>query len=164
VSASIEVPRLVGLSRSEAADRLKRAGLEYRFATAASRQAPGTVVAQSPDAGTRVQRGGAVLVTVAVSPDTSTPGRCIEGYVWREAFPGDRVCVTPQTRAQAAADNQQASRRVEPDPSKRPYGPDTCRQGYVWREASATDHVCVTPDIRSRTADDNRNARSRVAR
>ena len=164
VSASIEVPRLVGLSRSEAADRLKRAGLEYRFATAASRQPPGTVLAQNPDAGTRVQRGGAVLVTVAVSPDTSTPGRCIEGYVWREAFSGDRVCVTPQTRAQAATDNQQASRRIEPDPSKRPYGPDTCRQGYVWREASPTDHVCVTPETRSRTADDNKNAASRVAR
>jgi hypothetical protein len=38
---------------------------------------------------------------------------CKQGYVWREAFPGDHVCVPPQTRAQAAEDNSLAvSRRV----------------------------------------------------
>jgi beta-lactam-binding protein with PASTA domain len=164
VPASVEVPRLVGLSRSEAADRLNRAGLESRWVTAASRQPPGTILTQNPDPGARVKRGAAVLLTVAVSPDPSSAGRCIEGYVWREAFSGDRVCVTPETRAQAASDNQQATRRIEPDPSKRAYGPDTCRQGFVWREASPTDHVCVTPETRARTADDNRKAASRAVR
>jgi hypothetical protein len=32
--------------------------------------------------------------------------------VWREAHPGDHVCVTPETRAQTAADNRQAAARV----------------------------------------------------
>ena len=162
--ASVEVPKLTGLTRSEAADRLKRAGLDSKWATTPSRQPPGVIVAQNPEAGVRVKRGGAVLLTVAVSPDTSTSGRCIDGYVWREAFAGDRVCVTPATRALTASDNQQASRRVEGDSSKRPYGPDTCRQGYVWREASPTDHVCVLPQTRARAADDNKQAASRVAR
>jgi beta-lactam-binding protein with PASTA domain len=163
-AASVEVPRLIGLTRSEAADRLKRAGLEYKWATTPSRQQTGTIVAQNPEGGVRLRRGSAVLVTVAASPEPSTSGRCIDGYVWREAVAGDRVCVTPETRTQAAADNQQAGRRIEPDPGKRHYGPDTCRQGYVWREASPTDHVCVVPATRTRAAEDNRQAASRVAR
>ncbi|GCE18699.1 hypothetical protein KDK_24990 [Dictyobacter kobayashii] len=37
---------------------------------------------------------------------------CIQGYVWREAFANDHVCVTPQERSQAAYDNSQAANRV----------------------------------------------------
>jgi beta-lactam-binding protein with PASTA domain len=162
--SSVEVPNLTGLTRSEAADQLKRVGLEFKWTTAASRRPAGTIMGQNPEAGARVRPGSAILLTVATSPEASTPGRCIEGYVWREAFAGDRVCVTPEIRAQAAADNQQASRRIEPDPSKRPYGPDTCRQGYVWREANPTDRVCVPPATRAKAAEDNRQAASRVAR
>jgi hypothetical protein len=36
---------------------------------------------------------------------------CIQGYVWREAIPGDHVCVTPEVRAQAAEDNRLADSR-----------------------------------------------------
>ena len=36
---------------------------------------------------------------------------CRSGYVWREVVRGDRVCVTPRTRSQAAYDNSQASAR-----------------------------------------------------
>jgi len=86
---------------------------------------------------------------------------CKQGYVWREAFPGDYVCVTPQTREQAASDNGQANARRQPGGG--PYGPDTCRQGYVWREARAGDHVCVTPSARDQAAADNRQAANRVA-
>jgi hypothetical protein len=39
------------------------------------------------------------------------PDTCLSGFVWREAFPGDQVCVTPETRAQAARDNSLASVR-----------------------------------------------------
>ena len=92
----------------------------------------------------------------------SRAGMCLPGYVWREAGPNDRVCVTPSSRAQAAADNQQATARREPGGG--PYGPNTCRQGYVWREAYAGDVVCVTPDIRTFTAGDNARASSRVVR
>jgi len=33
---------------------------------------------------------------------------CLQGYVWRDAFPGDHVCVTVTTRTQTAHDNSQA--------------------------------------------------------
>ncbi len=42
------------------------------------------------------------------------PFTCIQGYVWREAVPGDLVCVTPEIRSQAAYDNSQASVRKSP--------------------------------------------------
>ncbi len=83
---------------------------------------------------------------------------CRQGYVWREAFPGDFVCVTPETRAQAAFDNSQADARRDPGG---PWGPNTCRPGYVWREARPGDVVCVTPETRAQTAEDNRLADSR---
>jgi len=36
---------------------------------------------------------------------------CKPGFVWREAVPGDYVCVTPAARAQAQADNRMANTR-----------------------------------------------------
>jgi len=42
------------------------------------------------------------------------PNQCKQGYVWREAFPGDLVCVTPDVRAQAADDNAHAAERRDP--------------------------------------------------
>ena len=87
--------------------------------------------------------------------------KCRQGYVWREAFPGDHVCVTPATRAQAAYDNRQASARREPGGGA--YGPNTCRQGYVWRLARSGDLVCVTPETRRQTAYDNSQAKNRLA-
>lgn len=83
------------------------------------------------------------------------------GWVWREAFTNDHVCVTGETRSQAAADNAQADRRREPNGG--PYGPDTCKQGFVWREASPVDHVCVTVATRTQAAIDNSQAADRRA-
>lgn len=87
------------------------------------------------------------------------PDTCKQGFVWREAFPGDTVCVTPQTRSQAAADNAQAAARRSPNGG--PYGPDTCKSGFVWREARPEDHVCVTPETRAQTAAENAQANQR---
>lgn len=87
------------------------------------------------------------------------PDTCIEGYVWREAYPDDHVCVTPAAREQAAADNRLALTRREPHGGA--YGPDTCKPGFVWREARSGDHVCVTPAVREQTARDNALARAR---
>ena len=84
----------------------------------------------------------------------------MQGFVWREADGSDHVCVTPDTRSQAAADNAAAPSRVDPNGA---YGPDTCVQGYVWREAFLGDHVCVVPATRSQAAADNAAASSRVA-
>ena len=93
----------------------------------------------------------------SVSITTQIVNRCVQGYVWREARPGDLVCVLGSTRSQAAADNAAAASRWV----NGPYGPHTCIQGYVWREAFAGDDVCVTPANRSLAAADNAQAAAR---
>jgi hypothetical protein len=85
-------------------------------------------------------------------------GRCAQGYVWREAFEGDRVCVTPAVRKQAELDNSQASERQIGG-----RGGDRCKQAYVWRQAYPNDHVCVEPSVRDQAASDNRQAQYRLA-
>src|SRR5262245_4419248 len=108
-----------------------------------------------------------LLLAVAATPVTAYadgpygPDTCRQGYVWREAFPGDHVCVEPWVRDEAARDNHRASARREPGGGA--YGPNTCRQGYVWREARRGDLVGVTPETRARAAADNRRAASRRA-
>jgi hypothetical protein len=87
------------------------------------------------------------------------PDGCVQGYVWRDAFPEDHVCVTPAVRAQAAEDNRlAASRRL---PHGGPYGPDSCQPGFVWRGAGPNDHVCVSASTRNQAYEDNRLAASR---
>ncbi len=95
--------------------------------------------------------------TVAIS--SQIVDRCLQGYVWREARPGDVVCVTPQVRQDTRNENSAAASRR--NPSGGPYGPDTCRQGFVWREAYAGDHVCVPVASRTRAAQDNAAANGR---
>jgi hypothetical protein len=102
----------------------------------------------------------APVVSVGNPPRKRVPrDECLEGYVWREAVPHDHVCVTPQTRRQAAIDNRAAASRV--NPTDRTYGEDTCAQGYVWREAVPGDRVCVVPEIRRQAAADNQAAAGR---
>jgi hypothetical protein len=100
-------------------------------------------------------------VVVAAPLPAAVPDTCLPGYVWREAFPNDRVCATPATRQQVIQDNQLAVSRRSPNGG--PYGPDTCLVGFVWREAGPADHVCVTGATRQQTAADNQAAASRRA-
>jgi hypothetical protein len=79
------------------------------------------------------------------SPDTASAKRCQEGYVWREATPGDHVCVTPETRDLTAAENATAAERRRPDSG------DACLEGLVRRLATPNDHVCVTLSRAKRT-------------
>jgi hypothetical protein len=98
-------------------------------------------------------------VAMAIAQTAAAQDTCRSGYVWREAFSGDHVCVTPQTRAQAAHDNSEASARRQPGGG--PYGANTCLQGYVWRNAGPNDVVCVTPETRTQAARDNGAAAAR---
>jgi hypothetical protein len=93
------------------------------------------------------------------TPPPLPPDTCISGYVWREAYVGDHVCVTPDQRTQVAQDNAAASARIDPVGA---YGPYTCVSGYVWRVARPDDLVCVTPDERTLVAQDNDAASSRI--
>jgi hypothetical protein len=106
-----------------------------------------------------------VIIVTAIPSPTGTIGDpgvpCLQGYVWRQAYSGDYVCVTPATRAQAAADNAAAVSRVQTGGGA--YGQYTCVQGYVWRQAVPDDYTCVTPEVRAQAAYDNSQAAGRVA-
>ncbi|MCV7423961.1 hypothetical protein H7K45_25745 [Mycobacterium yunnanensis] len=86
------------------------------------------------------------------------PDTCVQGFVWREARPGDTVCVTPGVRDAIAAQNANAGANKDPQAGS---GPESCSQGYVWREAFDGDTICVTPAVRSATLADNAAAASR---
>jgi hypothetical protein len=100
---------------------------------------------------------GAAWAIAGTVPVVAQSDACMQGFVPRLANPQDLVCVPPQTRAQAVADNAAAAERVEPG------GGDNCIFGYVWRLANAQDHVCVTQQTRQETASDNTAAASRLA-
>ena len=90
------------------------------------------------------------LVFMVVAFALQLPGAappCAQGFVWREAFRGDYVCVPPASRSQAARENSD------------PASAEPCRQGTVWREAGPSDHVCVPAARRSAVADENRGGR-----
>lgn len=92
-------------------------------------------------------------------PPTLPPDTCVSGFVWREAFEGDHVCVVPEERQRVADDNAAAASRVDPGGA---YGPNTCVAGFVWRVARPEDLVCVTPEERQQVADDNAAAGTRI--
>jgi beta-lactam-binding protein with PASTA domain len=66
--ATIEVPRLVGLTSSEARTRLRDLGLRSTQRPVESTRPKGTVVAQSPRPGTQLREGRAVTLTVSTGP------------------------------------------------------------------------------------------------
>jgi hypothetical protein len=96
--------------------------------------------------------GFATSTPVAADDFRYGPDTCRNGFVWREASPTDRVCVTPASRATAARENALAYSRIDPAGA---YGPFTCVSGFVWREAFHGDLVCVTPDRRAAVAREN---------
>lgn len=80
-------------------------------------------------------------------------GACVKPFIWRQAEPGDKVCVTQETQMRILAENRAASENRSPNGGA--YGPDTCKTGFVWRNAFEGDVVCVTPESRDMTANDN---------
>jgi hypothetical protein len=86
---------------------------------------------------------------------------CLIGFVWRKAFAGDYVCVSPATYAQTQADNAAAVSRIQQGGGA--YGPFTCIQGYVWRQVVPDDYTCVGYAVRPQAAYDNSQAKNRIA-
>ncbi len=66
--ATIEVPRLIGLLSAEARGQLRDLGLRFTQRPVESDRPRGTVVDQSPRAGTRLSEGQAVTLTVSTGP------------------------------------------------------------------------------------------------
>ncbi|WP_327364308.1 hypothetical protein [Streptomyces sp. NBC_01296] len=100
-------------------------------ATAAIAPQTQTSVTSLPSDGSNPHRqpGGG-----AYGPDT-----CMPGYVWRDSFDGDTLCVTPTARQRVHDQNPHRQ------PGGGAYGPSTCMPGYVWREKFKGDTLCVTP-------------------
>jgi hypothetical protein len=88
----------------------------------------------------------------------SGPDTCQQQYVWRDAYPGDHVCVSPAMRDHAVTDNEQA------DSHRDPGDPDSCLPGFVWRGTTPDDHVCVAPQTRLQVQSDNKAKCKRLAR
>lgn len=98
-----------------------------------------------------------LLALVSLDAHADCPAgedQCLPGFVWREAFPGDHVCVSGSSRAQADNDNGQAATRTEP-------GSELCKAGFVWREAEPSDRICVAGSVRAQSANENRLAPQR---
>jgi len=66
--ATVEVPRLVGLRAAEARSQLRELGLRFTQRPVESTQSKGTVVRQSPRAGTKLRKGQSVLLTISNGP------------------------------------------------------------------------------------------------
>jgi uncharacterized protein YraI len=100
--------------------------------------------------------GGAIArrshTTPTPAPLPYGPDTCRDGYVWRDAIPGDHVCVRPAQRTAAAHENAVAGARVDPAGA---YGPNTCIAGFVWREAYRGDKTCVTGARRTQVRNEN---------
>ncbi|CAI4214407.1 unnamed protein product [Parascedosporium putredinis] len=101
-----------------------------------------------------------ILPFLALAACDYGPDTCLQGYVWREAFAGDHVCVPPSSRTAAKADNAAAASRIQLVGGN--VGPGVCKSGFVWRSARPLDRVCVTPATRTRTAQENDEGPFRV--
>jgi hypothetical protein len=157
--------RLAGLSLDDGLAQLRNS------ATCSDRTSPGArILAVMRDLDTDIEPAQKLIILRLSHPPIAAPrfqnvdlpyghDTCQQGFVWRDAFDGDHVCVTPDRRSQAAADNAAAASRREPNGGA--YGPDTCRQGFVWRAARPADLVCVTPERRDQAANDNAQASQR---
>jgi WD40 repeat protein len=167
----VTLPDVVALALPEARARLLTLGVGVQW-SAADRDASGARVRRmQPTPGSRVLPGSSVtLVLDDPAAGKAAPREpCIDGYVLREAFAGDTVCVTPRTRDLTLKANME--RRARVDLKSQAFGPETCRQGFVWREADRyisgerfTDKTCVSPAERALAAEDNaqRTQRARV--
>lgn len=92
--------------------------------------------------------------SATVTVTTDMPGKCLAGYVFRDAAPGDKVCVLPTTRDRAAADNLDAPNWVNAD--------GTCLFSRVYRLAVPGDKVCVSATTRAQVVSDNKTAADRI--
>jgi len=99
----------------------------------------------------------AFIVLISHSRVATAQDRCDQGYVWREAFPRDYACVTPDVREQAQRDNAATASRYAPGA----YGPDTCLTPFVWRDAFPGDKVCVTTSARDQARYENQLSANR---
>jgi hypothetical protein len=100
--------------------------------------------------------------TLPYGPDTCKPG-----FVWRDAVPGDHICVTPERRQKVADDFHTAKSRRAPseefciyvaDPIACGRGQKPCLEGFVPRDVPGENViVCVDQKEADLIAQENAN-------
>jgi delta 1-pyrroline-5-carboxylate dehydrogenase len=92
-------------------------------------------------------KGLAAIVALGAVALSATGARaagdtCLQRFVWREASSIDHVCVSPQTRTEARADNAAALSRANPNAPRttEPASPPNQR-------LTATRQKCVTTQV-----------------
>lgn len=94
-SSKVDVPSLAGMNEDQARERLAELGLTLNAQTQETNEAtPGTAIAQSPEAGSKVERGTTVTVTFAKEPQqeptsSQNPGSPGEETTFPPGFPQD---------------------------------------------------------------------------
>lgn len=132
----VDVPDLVKQPADQAKLRLEQMKLAASIGEQASTEmCAGIVMATAPPAGQKVAEGTTVALTVSKLP--FGPATCRSGFVWRELYDGDTVCVTPPERDQARAERS--------TPNRFGFGglPGACLPGFVQRVARPGDITCV---------------------
>jgi hypothetical protein len=112
-----------------------------------------------------LDRASQDISSIAQAPVTLPPCRCSQGYVWREAFQGDYVCVTPDERSRVARQNATAHSNYSFDYTipvsfrlrgvTRPVLYGLCTTNLQYRQADMGDYVCVSSNQAKRVKDDN---------
>ena len=69
----VEVPTVTGLQADEAVQKLADDGFQARKTEVSATQAPGTVVAQDPTAGSRLAKGGTVTLSISKARPAPVP-------------------------------------------------------------------------------------------
>jgi hypothetical protein len=138
--------------------KMSGAGHEAKADTTIVASEPVPTVASA--SGNQPGKGDQMVSKKALQRSAHDRGACVRPFVWRQAQPRDKVCVTPETQLRIIAENRAASDNRSPNGGA--YGPNTCKNGFVWREAFEGDTVCVTPEARQLTADDNALGARRV--
>lgn len=110
---------------------------------------------------------GLLIITAQAQPSYDSYV-CSPGYVWRDAFDGDLVCVTPQRYAQVQDENLHTSEHIDPNALANAFTNwHDCLPGYTWRLAGPhdkvdlnhqVDRVCVTIKAYDQATEENNHA------
>jgi serine/threonine-protein kinase len=114
----VAVPQLVGLQRDEAERQLQELGLSAEVTEEETQQPAGTVMEQDPTQGTRVDKGGAVRLTVAKErpqiPDVTTNNPTIEEATQTLEDAGYEVAEDPRPSSDPNLAGRVIGQRPEP--------------------------------------------------
>lgn len=151
--ATAEVPDVVGRTRDQAVQALEQADLRATTANVPSNASPGTVVAQSPAAGQRVDVGSSVRINVSGGPGAVTVPDVVGASADDAAAELQSAGLKAQTTA--VASDEARGTVVTQSPAA---GADAARGSTVRLEVSSGPQPVAVPDVVDQTEADARDA------